>query len=193
MNTMLTLSDHYAPSSVPSRVIYRRMKLQALDSARLAEILSTETCSDLHPAALNGSQDKVLFGSPVHGIVEKCEDLIVHRNLGHAPRRRFAVRVIAHLLSASSEHFLTDGLQNPDKVKAWSDATVKWLVGEFGESLISAVLQCNDGTPHIHAITVVDPDDARRGVFSSITELHGMHSRYGSAVAHLNLKSGVSV
>lgn len=62
------------------------------------------------------------------------------------------------VLSASPEHFRDEGQGpgqwNEAKLKAWKDATMKWLRKEYGADLVHASLHLDEDTPHIHVLIV---------------------------------------
>lgn len=109
------------------------------------------------------------------------------------------------VLSASSEFFKGDGPGGFDqaKVAAWSSASHKWLVSEFGEGVVHVSLHLDEQTPHIHAKVVpfVERTTKRGMVIRQVS--HHLHpsfrgrksyarllDRYAAAVEHLGIERG---
>lgn len=57
------------------------------------------------------------------------------------------------VLSASHEWFKGDGPHgfNDERVRDWSNASMKWLESNFGEDVVHVSLHMDEKTPHIHA------------------------------------------
>ncbi|MCG0026142.1 plasmid recombination protein [Vibrio parahaemolyticus] len=70
--------------------------------------------------------------------------------------RKNAVLCIEAVLSLSPDFF-----QSNTNTKDFAINARKWLISEFGDNLVSAVLHLDEKTPHIHAHIVPMTDDGR--------------------------------
>ena len=81
--------------------------------------------------------------------------------------RKNAVLCIEAVLSLSPDFF-----QSNTNTKDFAINARKWLINEFGDNLVSAVLHLDEKTPHIHAHIVPMTDDGRlsaRDLFNKST------------------------
>ena len=78
------------------------------------------------------------------------------------------------ILGASPEFFRPDGQEpgdeDPERVRRWTERSVAWIRETFGEDAVSAILNLDETTPHIHLAVVPTyqkrprlPDRKRRG------------------------------
>ncbi len=70
--------------------------------------------------------------------------------------RKNAVLCIEAILSLSPDFF-----QSNTNTKDFAISARKWLISEFGDNLVSAVLHLDEKTPHIHAHIIPMTDDGR--------------------------------
>ncbi|MCJ0814283.1 MobV family relaxase [Vibrio vulnificus] len=126
-----------------------------LSNAHVYRYLDTPNAN---PKILN----KKLLGSG--NVVRDVKRKINENNI--KPRKN-AVLCIEAILSLSPCYF-----KNNKNVKDFAITARKWLINEFGENLISAVLHLDEKTPHIHAHIIPITDDKRlsaRDLFNKIT------------------------
>ena len=94
---------------------------------------------------LHGSGDPV---ADVDGLLARLDK----------PPRKDACLAVEVLASASEDQFHPPGgtpySRDPDRVEAWTQATLKHLRDEFGDRLAGAVLHLDEQTPHVQALVV---------------------------------------
>lgn len=111
------------------------------------------------------------------------------------------------LLSASPEYFRPGrsdqgGEYDPEKMKAWTKASVKWLRDEFGKDTVHIALHLDETTVHLHALVVptYEKKTKRRTVrqvshhkhpaFSEQGSYAACHDRYAAMVQRLGIERG---
>ncbi len=103
------------------------------------------------PNADSRISNKKLVGSG--NVVRDVKRKFEENNI--SPRKN-AVLCVEAVLSLSPEFFKSNG-----NIKDFAINARKWLLCEFGDTLVSAVLHLDETTPHIHAHIVPLTDDKR--------------------------------
>lgn len=112
------------------------------------------------------------------------------------------------VLSASHEWFKGDGPHgfNEQRVRDWSNASMRWLESTFGEDVAHVSLHMDEKTPHIHAKVVpITTRTTKRGTVVHQVSHHGhpafkgrrsyerLLTSYADALAPLGLERGDSL
>lgn len=111
--------------------------------------------------------------------------------------RSDAVVLVDIVLVASPEFFRPEdpkkwGYYEEDKLKAYTEASLKFLKKEFGDRLISVSLHVDEATPHIHANIVPVTADGRlsaKDMFDKF-KLSKLQDSYAEAMKSLGLERG---
>ena len=113
---------------------------------------------------------------------------------GRQRKTRIAAKVI---LSATRQAFeVSDESRNLDarKIKAWKDESISWLKDKYGTKILSAVLDLDELTPHIHAIIIPLKDDGKlsyKTYFGERQTLRDLHTEYANILAPLGIRRGI--
>lgn len=120
---------------------------------------------------------------------------------GAERRNRDTVLCREIVLSASPTYFRPGrehigGVFEPDKVKAWTVASLAWAKRQWPDQLASAILHLDEQTPHLHLLVVPrlrSPSGTWRlnskGLFDR-ERLRELQTAYGEALAPLGIRRG---
>ena len=120
---------------------------------------------------------------------------------GAERRNRDTVLCREIVLSASPSYFRPGresmgGVFEPDKVKAWSSASLAWAKRQWPDQLASAVLHLDEQTPHLHMLVIPRVKSAE-GVWKLNSKamfdrerLRELQTGYGEAMAPLGIRRG---
>jgi len=120
---------------------------------------------------------------------------------GAERRNRDTVLCREIVLSASPSYFRPGrehigGAYEPDKVKAWTMASLAWAKRQWPDQLASVVLHLDEQTPHLHLLVVPrvrSPSGTWRlnskGLFDR-ERLRELQTGYGEALAPLGIRRG---
>jgi len=120
---------------------------------------------------------------------------------GAERRNRETVLCREIVLSASPSYFRPGresmgGVFEPDKVKAWTVASLAWAKRQWPDQLASMVLHLDEQTPHLHLLVVPrvrSPSGTWRlnskGLFDR-ERLRELQTAYGDALAPLGIRRG---
>ncbi len=120
---------------------------------------------------------------------------------GAERRNRDTVLCREIVLSASPSYFRPGresmgGVFEPDKVKAWTVASLAWAKRQWPDQLASAVLHLDEQTPHLHLLVVPRVKSATgawklnsKGLFDR-ERLRELQTGYGNALAPLGIRRG---
>lgn len=145
---------------------------------------------------------------------EGAAPLVMHLSGGKTPyqaarhllegaerRNRDTVLCREIVLSASPSHFRPGrehigGAYEPDRVKAWANASLAWAKRQWPDQLASAVLHLDEQTPHMHLLVVPRVKSAA-GVWKLNSKalfdrerLRELQTGYGEAMAPLGIRRG---
>ena len=125
------------------------------------------------------------------------------RNLLDGAERRNRETVLCReiVLSASPSFFRPGrehigGAYEPDKVKAWTVASLAWAKRQWPDQLASVVLHLDEQTPHLHLLVVPRVKSATgawklnsKALFDR-ERLRELQTEYGNALAPLGIRRG---
>lgn len=134
------------------------------------------------------------------------DDYIRDKNARVDPRN--LTPCTSFVLSASHEWFKGDSPHgfNDERVRDWSNASMKWLESNFGDDVVHVSLHMDEKTPHIHAkvVPIVERTTKRGTVIRQVS--HHSHpafkgrrsyerllTSYADALAPLGLERGDSL
>jgi hypothetical protein len=118
--------------------------------------------------------------------------------IGDQRLRSDARRAASVLLSASPEYFRPSapavaGTWDDDRLQAWQDASMQWLIGRYGDNVISASLHLDEVTSHIHAVVLPIRDNGSlsyKAFFGDKQILRDIQTDYARPLATLGIERG---
>lgn len=110
---------------------------------------------------------KEIFNKPFWTLIGKSgeayKDIKDLKNSFNIEERKNSAKAIEAVFSLSPE-FFGDGIPDREKVKEFTNRTLRFMRNEFGEDRIAhAVLHLHETTPHIHAFIVPWEELTKRG------------------------------
>ncbi|MGH8845953.1 MAG: MobV family relaxase [Polaromonas sp.] len=139
--------------------------------------------------------NRVLVGAPDASLADE-----VRAKIGDQTIRKNAVLAVEFVLSASPEYFRPDapeqgGTWDEDRLERWTEASMGWLQGKYGDRLVSAVLHLDEQTPHIQAVLVPLDDKGKlnaRALFGGTRHrLSELQTDYAKSVEPLGIQRGI--
>jgi hypothetical protein len=145
------------PAFKTNTTLWRQNNMQGANWTTLAKVMIAHIArtSDT-PNADPSLTNEILLGPPMTDVLGAMQALVnQHKHPRDHALKPNAIMACEQVLTASHEHFLTNGERDMEKVNKWKVECVKWLKKEFGETnVVSVVLHLDERTPHIHALTV---------------------------------------
>ena len=188
-------TSHPAPAPYAVlRVNRRKAKAMAAIAASSAHTMREKPTPNVDP---EGPAPLVVFLADGKTPYQAAKHLLD----GAERRNRDTVLCREIVLSASPSYFRPGrehigGAYEPDKVKAWTVASLAWAKRQWPDQLASAILHLDEQTPHLHLLVVprVKSATGARKLNSKALfdreRLRELQTEYGNALAPLGIRRG---
>jgi len=176
------------------RVDRRKAKTMAAIAAAVGHQLRTKATPNADPDGPAPLQMFLAKGKTPYQAVQHLLD-------GAERRNRETVLCREIVISASPVYFRpgleqVGGTYDPERLRAWANATLTWAKQTWPDQLASMVLHLDEQTPHAHLLVVPRMSKASGGwrlnskAFFDRERLRELQTSYGEAVSHLGIKRG---
>lgn len=147
----MRLAQGIAGGRAKSQFVVMDVKRKSLSSLTGATAHENRTGGDLTHVDSERTQlnQRVAYNGHHDSPAKAVADYIKDKNIKIDARN--TTPITSFVLSATPEYFDMKGKEpNKKKLDAWTNASMKWVLDEFGSDAVHASLHVDEKTPHIH-------------------------------------------